>query len=202
MAALDEHNGDVHRVVDPSSLTTQQLWREILNLRELMEARISGVEELTDSRITGIEKSIEVAHNDLVRVPTDVQKQVGNLRDFHDEKFRGIEARFLERDIRFTQKDADMKTAIEAAFRSASSAVAKSEAATAKQIDQQGTLIQTQTQALGGQISDVKDRLTRLESTGTGEKGGKQQQQQMISWVLAVIMALIAIGTIIFTRPG
>jgi hypothetical protein len=176
---------------DPTALTTQQLWREIQNLKELFETRIDA-----------IEKAIEVAHADLVRVPTEVMKQVGHLRELHGEKFHGIEMRFQERDIRFVQKDLDMKTAIDAAFQSSSSAVAKSEAATAKQIDQQGTLIQTQTQALGVQISDAKERLTRLESLGVGEKGGKTQQQQMISWVLAVIMALIAIGTIIFTRPG
>jgi hypothetical protein len=193
-------NGEI-RLGDPSALTTQQLWREIQNLREFMESRIDGLEELVDSRITGIEKSIEVAHNDLVRVPTDVQKQVGNLRDLHNEKFHGIEARFQERDVRFAQKDRDMKTAIEAAFQSASAAVAKSEAVTAKQIDQQGNLIQTETRALSGRIDDVKERLTKVESLGIGEKGGKTDQQRMISWVLALIMTLIAIGTVIFTRP-
>ena len=175
---------------DPSALTTQQLWREIQNLKELFETRIDA-----------IEKAIQVAHDDLVRVPTEVMKQVGHLKELHDEKFNGIEARFQERDVRFAQKDRDMKTATDAAFQSASAAVAKSEAVTAKQIDQQSNLIQTETRALGGQISDAKERLTRLESTGIGEKGGKTQQQQMISWILAVIMALIAIGTIVFTRP-
>jgi len=188
-------------ISDPSSLTTQQLWREVLNLRELMEARVAGIEELTKSRISAIEKSIEVAHDDLVRVPTDVQKQVGNLRDLHEEKFHAVEARFKERDARFEQKDRDMKTAIDAAFASASAAVAKSEAVTSKQIDQQANLIQTETRALSGRIDDVKERLTKVESLSVGEKGGKTQQQQMISWILAVIMALFAIGTIIFTRP-
>ena len=180
---------EAHALSDPSSLTTQQLWREVLNLRELMESRISG-----------IEKSIEVAHEDLVRVPTDVQKQVGNLKELHDEKFRSIQVQFAERDTRTEQKDRDTKIAIDAAFQSSSTAVAKSESVTSKQIDQQGTLIQTETRALSWQIDDLKERMTRLESQGIGEKGGKLSQQQMISWVLAVIMALIAIGAVVIRR--
>jgi hypothetical protein len=170
-------------ITDPSSLTTQQLWREVLNLRELLE-----------SRITSIEKSIEVAHEDLVRVPTDVQKQVGNLKELHEEKFRSVQTQFDERDTRTEQKDRDTKVAIDAAFQSASLAVAKSEAVTSKQIDQQSMLIQTETRALSGQIGDVKERVTRLESLGIGDKGGRTSQQQMISWILTVLVALIAIA--------
>jgi hypothetical protein len=180
----DEQNRDSHTATsDPSSLTTQQLWREVLNLRELLE-----------SRITGIEKSIEVAHNDLVRVPTDVQKQVGNLKELHDEKFRSIQVQFEERDTRTEQKDRDTKIAIDAAFQSASTAVAKSETVTSKQIDQLITLIQTETRALGGQINDLKERMTRFESLGIGEKGGRASQQQMITWILMIVVALISIA--------
>ena len=179
----DEEHRETHGLIDPSSLTTQQLWREILNLRELLE-----------SRIISIEKSIEVAHDDLVRVPTDVQKQVGNLKELHDEKFRSIQVQFDERDTRTEQKDRDTKIAIDAAFQSASLAVAKSEAVTTKQIDQQGTLIQTTAGGLSGQIGDLKERLTRLESQGIGEKGGRTSQQQMITWVLMIIVALISIA--------
>jgi tetrahydromethanopterin S-methyltransferase subunit G len=70
---------------DPSALTTAQLWREIASLKELMQARLDATE-----------KGISIAHEDLVRVPTDVQKQVGGLRDIHDQKFVAIAARLEE----------------------------------------------------------------------------------------------------------
>lgn len=74
------------RNIDPSILTTQQLLREIASLKELAFSRIGAVE-----------KAIEVAHADLVRVPTDVQKEVGTLKAFHEEKFAGMSQRFADR---------------------------------------------------------------------------------------------------------
>lgn len=76
---MDERNPQ--QVPDPSSLTTQQLWREVAALKELLQ-----------SQLDSMEKAITVAHEDLVRVPTDVQKQVGNLKELQDAKFAaGIE---------------------------------------------------------------------------------------------------------------
>lgn len=71
---------------DPSVLTTQQLWREVASLKEL-----------TFSRMSAIEKAIEVAHQDLVRVPTDVQKAVGGLEALHNQRFESMGVRYLDR---------------------------------------------------------------------------------------------------------
>lgn len=192
----ERNNVGDHGISDPSTLTTQQLWREILNLRELLE-----------TRITAIEKSIEVAHEDLVRVPTDVQKQVGNLKSLHEEKFRSVETQFAERDTRTEQKDRDTKIAIDAAFQSASTAVAKSETVTSKQIDQIGMLIQTETRALAGQIDDLKQRVTRIEGMGVGaitaqttqavtktaEQASSGYSAMVIGIIISAVLAVIAI---------
>lgn len=61
---------------DPSALTTQALWREIAHLKELVITKIHA-----------IEKGIEVAHDDLVRVPTEVEKGVSGARALYLEKF-------------------------------------------------------------------------------------------------------------------
>src|SRR4030095_3859037 len=52
--------------------------------------------------------------------------------------------------------------------KSSALAIAKSEAATTKQIDQLSVLIQTMTKAFDDKISDLKDRFNRLEGHGTG----------------------------------
>lgn len=178
---------------DPSPLTTQQLWREVQNLKELLL-----------SQITGIQKSIEVAHDDLVRVPTDVQKQVANLKELHDEKFRSIQVQFAERDTRTEQKDRDTKIAIDAAFQSASTAVGKSETGTGKQIEQLQTLIQTEVRGLrdqisdsketfSGQVNDLKERTARLESGGIGKDVGKAQQQESTKYIIGIIVIVLAV---------
>ena len=135
---------------------------------------IDSLKELIVFRIEAVEKAIIVAHDDLVRVPTDVQKQVGALKELltqqigdsdklKEEKFRNIDKRLdLVEQARIEQKK-DTATAVDAALKAAKEAVTeqntsnvlainKSEAATTKQIDNQD-----------GKINDVKERLIRLE---------------------------------------
>src|SRR6185295_6299832 len=147
----------VERSQDPTELTRQALWREIESLKELVFARLDAIEQ-----------SITLSHDDMVRVPTEVQKAVGTLKELHAEKFMAIcdemKARdylrdekiahihslFAERDVRVAQSSMETKTAVEAALQSAKEAaakqnetfahsIAKSETATVKQIDQQAS---------------------------------------------------------------
>jgi hypothetical protein len=177
---------------DPSLLTTQQLWREISALKELLE-----------SKIEGLETAIKVAHEDLVRVPTEVQKQVGSLKELHDEKFKGIEERFKERDSR-TQVVAELnQKAIDAALQAAkeivgvqtqasNDAIAKSEAATTKQIDAQGILINATEKTLDDKIGAVKETVTIIESRTTGGNA-------VWAWLFGAAGAAIGIVAIIIS---
>lgn len=199
--------------VDPTYLTTQQLWREIAALKELVFTRLAAMDT-----------AIVVAHDDLVRVPTDVQKQVGNLKDLHEEKFAGVKAEFAtrdalvnekfasiqtqfkERDTRAEQTSKDSKVAVDAALQAAKEAVAeqnkssalaiaKSEAATAKQIDQLVVLIATTSKSSDDKINDAKERLTRIE--GHGE--GSHSTVSYIAIAISVLVGLISIATFIFS---
>ena len=97
-------------------------------------------------RINGIEKAVEVAHDDLVRVPTDVQKTTEALREllqgiiFGDkqlymEKFKALEdiIKVLKETVndRFTQNDQNT----EKAFNAAKQAVAERDTSNAKSAD-------------------------------------------------------------------
>jgi hypothetical protein len=197
-----------HPLLDPSALTTQQILREVHSL-----------EKLTSQRMDAIEKAVEVAHDDLVRVPTEVQKAVGNLNELMLEKFettevkfQRIQTQFEERDLRAEHTARDAKIAVDAALaaqekqqnkqtESFSLSIAKSEAATAKQIDQQGQLLVTATKALSDKIDDVKDRLTRIEGEGRGLKAAETTQQtsnmSVVSIVGLVVGTLIGIAGIV-----
>jgi hypothetical protein len=65
-------------VTDSAPLFTEAIWREMAALKELFLTR-------TDS----IEKSIEVAHENLVRIPTETQKAVAALKELQDAKIDG-----------------------------------------------------------------------------------------------------------------
>lgn len=176
---------------DPSTLTTAQLLREISSLKELVFTRLNAIEE-----------GIEVAHQDLVRVPTEVQKQIGSLKELMEvkidgsdelkhEKFKNIDKRLdLVEQARIEQKK-DTATAVDAALKAAKEAVTeqnasnvlainKSEAAMTKQMDQQVLLISQVKNQLQDQVNDLK----ALSSKGEGRSEG---YAKFIGWILAAI---------------
>jgi hypothetical protein len=172
---------------DPSLLTTQALWREIEHLKEFLQSQIDETK-----------RNQELAHENLVRVPTDVQKAVGNLRDLierrfqdesalRDEKFAGVQKQFDEK-----------KTAIDAALAAVKEAGNKTESAFIKQIDQLVLLFNTSTKSIEGQIDDVKDRLNRGEGRGEGTKETKTSQMDSNRlWIAVAGLALAALAFVI-----
>jgi hypothetical protein len=92
---------------DPTALTTSQLAREVTHLRELIE-----------SRLNAMDKAVDLLQEFANRQPT-IAEVVAKV----DEKFHGIEERFLERDRRFDVRDSDTKRALEVALNTSEKAV-------------------------------------------------------------------------------
>jgi len=174
-------------VPDPTVLTTAALSTAITALREVIETRLGAMD-----------KAIELLQASHDRLPGRIDEKVERLREVHDEKFFGILNQFRERDVRVEQTARDTKVAVDAALQAAEKAVgkqneafglsiAKSEAATVKQIDQQGLLIQTATRSLDDKINDIKERLTRIEGKREGhEKTIETRQTASSHWVAIV----------------
>jgi uncharacterized coiled-coil protein SlyX len=122
-------------IPDPSSLTTEQLRREISALRDALETRLNAMDKAT-----------ELLNENVTRVPTETDKQIAHLKELHDEKFSSIQTQFDERDVRTEQAAIATKIAVDAALSAQKesaaaqyaglvAAINKSEAATTKQID-------------------------------------------------------------------
>jgi hypothetical protein len=174
--ASRQSSGDGIPTADPSALTTSALLREIGGLRELLMARIVAVED-----------AVKLAHQNLVRVPTETDKAVGHLREVIDaklttieEKFIGIETQFAERDVRVDQSTKTSKEALDAALQAAKeqvgnqnesfvTSIGKSETSTAKQIDLLARTAAAEAHANSDKIDDLKERLTLLEGQDRGK---------------------------------
>lgn len=160
---------------DPNTLTTSQLLREVGFLEKHFTAEMAAVKE-----------GIKIAHDDFVRVPTEVQKQIAALKELlestidsgemlKEEKFKNIDKRLdMVEQARVEQKK-DTATAVDAALKAAKEAVTeqntsnvlainKSEAATTKQIDQQAFLLSQIKTELVDKINDVKERQIKNDS--------------------------------------
>jgi hypothetical protein len=190
---------DTMILADPSTLTTAQLIREISSLKELVFVRLNAIEQ-----------GIEVSHADFVRVPTEVQRQVGSLKELMEakisgsdelkqEKFKNLDKRLdLVEQARIEQKK-DTATAVDAALKAAKEAVAeqnasnvlainKSEASITKQIDQQADLIRQISKSFDEKISDIKERLGK----GDGKTQGGKDVMDIIKLVIVVAGFILA----------
>lgn len=222
---------------DPSALTTDQLLRELSNLKAFLETRMDGSDKLVEmltvrvdnfsteviaraiqhskdvfdaierglraeiiTRLDGMDKALILLQTKADKVPSETDIAISHLQSLHEERFRGVDNRFLEFDKRADQRASDAKTAVDAAFaaadkatvaqnKSSADAIAKSEGVTIKSLDQQAALQKQTGESLAGQIADMKDRLTKMEghSKGAGDT---------VAWILAAIGGFVGIASL------
>lgn len=187
------------RVDDPSALTIQMLLRELANLREVLVARFDGNDKIISM--------IQQQHD---KAGADASLAVMSLRTHHEEKFKSIQTQFSERDTRTEQAAGAVKIAVDAALqaqkeavgeqnKSSALAIAKSETATTKQIDQIGITIQNTTANLNDKIDDVKTRMNVIDGRTKGGQDNKEDHRANIAIGVSVLMAMITVGAIIYT---
>lgn len=95
----------LRRESDPTSLTTQQILREVANLDKFLSTRLDSMD-----------KAVLVFKDDLTRVPTALDKSIGALKEVAFVKFEAIERQFIERDNRVTKITEDNNRAISVAL--------------------------------------------------------------------------------------
>lgn len=158
---------------DPSALTTQQLQRENFWLREVLESEQARLE----MRMDQADKAVGLLQAFADRTPTtmDVQNMVVGLREVVFAKFDGIKEQFVQAEAQAEKAARDVKSAVDAAFAAAKEAaserdksnalsITKSEMGFTKQIDGLIEVIKTTAKNVDDKISDMKERLTIIES--------------------------------------
>ena len=177
-----------------------QVERDALPLR-ITEA-VAALRTVIETRLSGMDKAITLLQSTTDKMPELIDEKILSLKVLHAEKFESIQTQFKERDVRDERSSRDSKTAVDAALSAAKEAVAstnassalaiaKSESATDKRIDQQGTLIATGTKALDEKIDDLKERITRLEGKGQGMEKQQATQQSAIGSSVGIIGTVI-----------
>ena len=228
MAADDPHAdlGDLLPRPDPTRLTTDQLRREMSALREILTARLDGMDRAT----TLLSETVN-------RTPTVIQTEIAHVRELVDERFRTADRRFVEADLRYQQRfderdlrfkeefggvqlqfqERDVRTgqaatasaqALAAALQAAKEAVfeqaqaaakaaEKTELSFSKQIEQIQLQIRTVSEGLGDKIDDLKGRIDRGEGNSSGRDDSRAVQRITFSQVIAVAAVLATVASLI-----
>ena len=179
-------------VPDPTILTTEQLLRTAQAERDYVDGRIDVLIE----RLSGMDRATELLSATVNKVPTEVQREVGNLGNVMEEKFTSVDKQFAERDTRSEREARDNKLAVDAAFAaqekqavaesvSNQKAIDKSEVATNKAIDKLAELFESRVGGLAESLSDLKNRVQAIESSKQGVVENAQQNYQVQEPVIA-----------------
>ncbi len=137
---------------DPSTLTTELVYRAVDGLRDVIEARLNAMQKAVDLLQSNADKS-----------PT-----IGELNASHEERFRSIATQFTERDTRADTTAQSIEKAIAAALQASKELGAEQNRTTSKQLDQLDELFKAAAKASDDKASDLKDRITAIESRSAG----------------------------------
>ena len=139
-----------------------------------------------------------------------LHRELSSLRELIEARLDGtdkrIEIQFIERDKRSEQTAKDSKVAVDAAFsaakeavgeqnKSSALAIAKSEAATTKQIDSISLLISASSKATDEKIEDVKARLQMIEGQKQGVDRTVDKTDSRAANSATQIIAIVAVLT-------
>ena len=202
-------------VPDPTVATNDAVARGDKAERDYVDGQL----EVLKTRLDGIDRATIVLNDTINRVPTALQEGLGNLQAVMDERFSSIELQFRERDVRSERESKDNKVAVDAAFAAQKEAAAKQDEANAKAIDksEKATAETIKTNAdvsaatakgLEGTISDLKERVTRMESLQVGHTQqrqethestvGKNSTSMVVLGIVGAIFAFIVMGLAVY----
>lgn len=206
-------------VPDPTALTTEQLRRELSGLREILTARLDGMDRAT-----------ALLSETVNRTPTVIQTEIAHLRDQMETRLTAVEAistsrlalingkfsetdtryelQFAERDVRTTQASVAADSALKAALQAAKEAVfeqaqaaakaaEKTELSFTKQIDQIQLQIKTIGDGFGDRLAELKERIDRGEGSTIGSAEFRAARRLDVGQALQAIVTVAALITLL-----
>ena len=186
---------------DPSSLTTDALRREVAGIdRELTQRREIQLKELDSLKVL-------------------LETEIEESRNITKEQLRSIQTQFDLLEKQRIEQKKDTKDAVDAALIAQKEAVqeqtiasglsiAKSEAATAKQLDQLAVTFSTAITGVNNAVADMKDqsnrdqgdmkdRVSKVESSIVSLQGQKKGGDDTRAAVYAIIGCMASLAIII-----
>jgi hypothetical protein len=197
--------------------------RDIDKLRELIESQL----ETIGARINGMDTATRLLADSVAKFPTDVDRavqsatelilsQVRSVEAVSQEKFSGIQGTFASNALALTAALAAQKEAASEQNKSNTLAISTAATATKETIAANASQNTTATAALLNTLTDIKERLVRLESKAvnirefagderaastygqTDRIAGTIGTRMTINTAIAAVSAMVAVVAVIF----
>ena len=182
-------------VPDPTQRTVEQLMRELANQKELIFTRLDGMDKATD-----------LLQQRADRVPSELQDAITHLRELMETRFKGIDERFIEREVGVTTALQAAKELGNERSKASEVSIAKSEMSTAKLLDQIQTNIGVTAKATEQNVAALTVRIAGMEGRSLGTEKVEQKQHDnsanYIALAALIIAAIIGAATLFRSAPA
>lgn len=206
---------DIRPVPDPTVLTTAQLHRELGMLRELIEARLAGM----DKTHILLQETVRLlaAEEDAKRL--GLKELFGEKFNGIYQQFQGVALQFSERDVRAEAAERAAKeaaaaqamaanTAVNAALQaqkesafatqqSNAEAIRKSEAGFNNEINSLKALINSTKETLAATVGDLRSRLDRGEGSDRGQRQARTEDHMTMGSVVNIVVAVAGVVSLV-----
>lgn len=164
-------DGDSRPIPDPTVLTTEQLHREIAAAKEAISIEMDGLRGVIDARFDKVDLRFGLLDGQRIEQKVDTNA--------------AVDAALVAQ-----------KEAVKEQTAASDRAIAKSEAATSKQLEQLGTTFTTAIAGVTTTLADLKERVSRIESVKVGGREAYAGLYAVAILFAAVLSALITYGAV------
>jgi hypothetical protein len=202
-------------IPDPTLLTTQLVKEALASFREVMEARLNGMDTATqlmtqDVLRVSFRETIEgrlaamegLREQEIAALKELVLDRIKGVLAVDQGRFDAIAIRFRERADAVARANVDAKVSLDAALAAAkeavalqneanSQAIAKSETATTKEIDGLKAIVAAQGKTLDDKITALTARVDRGEGTSSGAATVRTETRERSQWSTGLIVTVV-----------
>jgi hypothetical protein len=189
--------GDWRPVPDPTVLTTAQLLREQTALRELIETRLDGMDTATTLLSETVNRTPTIIQTVIAHVRELMAGELSRMTQISEERLKGIELQFTERDVRTEQAAKAGKDALDAALKSQKELVAQQNEANRAEAAKTESNFAKLIEAQSARTDELKERIDRGEGSTAGAAGTRTEQRLNLNTVIAAV-ALLLSAVIVF----
>ena len=203
------HQQEIKPNPDPTIATNEAVARAMISERDYVDGEIKVLVE----RLNGIDTATTLRLEELNKTPAQVDEKIKHLSELTDERFKSVQTQFGERDDRSKAEGVANEVKVNAAFAAqekvavqynlaSQASVDKSEKNTYELIRQNQETTKVGFQAQADQISDLKERLTKVESVRLGNKETDLVWKAAIGLGVTLVLAAITVVGFILAFNG